>query len=38
MNAYGRSRPVLTDVSHGVKRLTANMKESKQVMTLRLGY
>jgi len=34
VNAYGRSRPVLIDVSHGVKRLMANIKDSKQVMII----
>jgi hypothetical protein len=27
-----------TDVSHGVKRLMANIKDSKQVMIIRLDY
>ena len=38
MNAYGRSKPVRTDVSHGVKRLMANITGSKQVMIIRLDY
>jgi len=29
---------VLTDVSHGVKRLMANMTDSKQVMIIRRAY
>lgn len=36
LNAYGRSRPVRTDVSQGVKRLMANMTDRKQVMMIRL--
>jgi len=38
LNAYGRSRPVRADVSHSVKRLMANIKDSKQVMIIRLDY
>ena len=34
MNAYGRSRPVRTGVSHGVRRLTVNMNDSKHVMII----
>lgn len=38
LNAYGRSKPVRTDVSHAVKRSMANIKINKQVMRIRLDY